>query len=104
AMAELLRARRQIEDLHQDVQDIEFTVERGRLYLLQSRAAKRSPQAAARIAGEMGTEGRITPDEALQRVSSEQVRTLLRPRIAPGVAASSKVLLRGEAASPGIGA
>jgi pyruvate,orthophosphate dikinase len=103
-MGELLRAARQLEDLHKDVQDIEFTVERGRLYLLQSRAAKRAPQAAVRIAVEMVAEGRISPDEALCRVSPEQVRVLLRPRIAAGVAASAQVLLRGEAASPGIGA
>jgi len=103
AMDELLRAARQLEDLHQDVQDIEFTVERGRLYLLQSRSAKRSPQAAVRIAVQMVSEGRIDPDEALCRISPEQVRMLLRPRIAPAVVHSAKVLLRGEAASPGVG-
>jgi pyruvate,orthophosphate dikinase len=87
-----------------DVQDIEFTVERGKLYLLQSRAAKRSPAAAVRCAVDMVREGRIDVDDALQRVSAEQVRMLLRPRLAAGIdLASAHVVARGEAASPGVG-
>ncbi len=102
---ELLAACAVLERENGDVQDIEFTVERGRLYLLQSRAAKRSPAAALRCAVDMVREGRIDPGEALSRVSAEQVRMLLRPHLPPGFGPSSAtVLATGEAASPGVGA
>ena len=102
--AELMKAADTLERESHDVQDIEFTVERGRLYLLQSRSAKRSPAAAVRCAVEMVREGRIDEDEALRRVTSEQVRMLLRPRLAAHVDPEREtVLARGEAASPGAG-
>lgn len=100
---ELLAAAEMLEREGGDVQDIEFTVQNGSLYLLQSRAAKRSPGAAARIAVDMVNEGMIGPDEALTRVSSEQVRTLLSPQLADGAADGSPPVLGGEAASPGVG-
>ena len=102
--AELLQACRTLERENGDVQDIEFTVERGRLYLLQSRAAKRSPAAAVRCAIDLVAEGLIPPNAALARVSAEQVRLLLRPRLDPGVDPGQlEVLATGEAASPGVG-
>ncbi len=102
--AELMKAADTLERENHDVQDIEFTVERGRLYLLQSRSAKRSPAAAVRCAVEMVSEGLIDEDEALRRVSSDQVRLLLRPRLAAHVDPEREtVLARGEAASPGAG-
>ena len=102
--AELLRACATLERENRDVQDIEFTVERGRLYLLQSRAAKRSPAAAVRCAIDFVAEGLIPPASALGRVSAEQVRLLLRPRLDPGVDPSRlEVVASGEAASPGVG-
>ncbi|MFO0245655.1 MAG: pyruvate, phosphate dikinase [Betaproteobacteria bacterium] len=102
---ELLSACAVLERDNGDVQDIEFTVERGRLYLLQARPAKRSPAAAVRCAVDMVREGRIGPPEALSRVSAEQVRLLLRPRLPAGFDPSAaSVLARGEAASPGVGA
>jgi pyruvate,orthophosphate dikinase len=101
---QLMAACEVLERENGDVQDIEFTVERGKLYLLQSRAAKRSPAAAVRCAVDMVREGRIDVDDALQRVSAEQVRMLLRPRLAAGIdLASAHVVARGEAASPGVG-
>jgi pyruvate,orthophosphate dikinase len=102
--AQLLHASAVLERENRDVQDIEFTVERGRLHLLQSRSAKRSPAAAVRCAVDLVDEGCITPDEALTRVSAEQVRLLLRPRLADGPALAAAVpVATGEAASPGVG-
>jgi pyruvate, orthophosphate dikinase len=102
AMHELLRSANSLERFHRDVQDIEFTVERGRLYFLQTRSAKRAPYAAVCIAEAMVKEGHIDPDEALRRVSADQIRQLLTPRLAEGAATHASILARGEGASPGI--
>jgi pyruvate, orthophosphate dikinase len=101
---ELLAAARLLEAEDGDVQDVEFTVQRGTLYLLQTRAAKRSPAAAVRLAVDLVDEGLITEAEALTRVSAEQARQLLRPRLDPADRAAAAVLATGEAASPGAGA
>lgn len=85
-----------------DVQDIEFTVQEGRLWLLQCRAAKRTPEAAVHCAVTMVDEGLITPDEALDRVSGDQIRALLRPHLDPAAAAKAVVIARGKPAAPGI--
>jgi pyruvate,orthophosphate dikinase len=85
-----------------DVQDIEFTVESGRLWLLQARAAKRTPQAAVRLAALLAREGLITETEALDRVSVEQVQTLLRSHMDPKAVAEAQVLATGKPACPGI--
>lgn len=103
ALEELLRAARLLEEADSDAQDIEFTVERGRLFLLQARTAKRAPRAAVRIAVDMVRESRISPDEALARVTPEQVRLLLSPRLADGAADAATLLAKGEAACPGVG-
>ena len=103
AHAQLLAAARKLEQAHGDVQDIEFTVESGKLYLLQSRSAKRAPKAAVRIAVEMVAEGMIGPAEALPRVTPEQVRVLLSPRLADAAADGATILAEGEGASPGVG-
>ncbi len=66
---------------------IEFTVERGRLYLLQTRVAKRSARAAIRIAADLVDEGMLTPAEALARIRAEHVETVLRPVLDPEVGA-----------------
>lgn len=100
---ELLAAARKLEQENRDIQDIEFTVQGGKLYLLQARAAKRSPRAAARIAVDMVAEGMIDAGEALSRVSCEQVRILLSPQLAEGSADRNSPALTGEAASPGVG-
>lgn len=101
AHAALLAASDLLEREHGDVQDIEFTVQSGRLYLLQSRAAKRAPAAAVRFAVDMVAEGRIDPVTALSRVSAEQVRTLLLPRLKDGATDGAAVLATGEGACPG---
>lgn len=101
---QLLQGAAKLELQNRDVQDIEFTVERGRLYFLQARSAKRSAAAAIRSAVEMVQEGLITTSEAIGRVTAEQVRRLLQPRIAENASAMAQILARGEPACPGAGA
>ena len=103
AHAALIEAARRLEALNRDVQDIEFSVQEGALYLLQTRTAARAPAAAVRIAVDLVNEGAISTDEALARVSADQVRTLLMPHLAPGAARSAHQLAGGEGASPGVG-
>jgi pyruvate,orthophosphate dikinase len=103
AHAELLAAAARLERAGRDVQDIEFTVQAGTLWLLQARAAKRSPEAAVRHAVALHAEGLISPAEALDRVTADQVEALLRPRVDPRAAAAAEVLATGKPACPGIG-
>ena len=99
--AELMRATATLEADARDIQDIEFTVESGRLWLLQSRVAKRSPQAAVRVAVAFAQEGLISKEEAVRRLRVEQVRQLPTLRLAPQ-AANQLPLAIGEAACPGV--
>ncbi len=89
----------QLEKHYRDVQDLEFTIERGSLFMLQTRAAKRTAEAAIRIAVDMVEEGLISQDEAVSRVEPRQVETLLHRRIDP--AATVEEIGRGVPASPG---
>ena len=100
----LLEAAKLLEREHGDIQDIEFTVERGTLYLLQTRSAKRSPLAAVRAAVDLANEGAIDRAEALRRVSPEQLATVLAPRLSEEVTAAAEALARGVAACPGVAA
>ena len=102
AHAQLLEAARLLEQESRDVQDIEFTVEAGRLYLLQARTAKRSAQAAVRTAVELASEGAIDRLTALSRVTPEQVASVLAPRLSEEVQALAAVLARGIPACPGV--
>jgi pyruvate,orthophosphate dikinase len=79
AYAELLRLRDVLEKRYRDMQDLEFTIEDHKLYLLQTRSGKRTGFAAVRIATEMVDEGLISEDEAIARVESEQLIQLLAP-------------------------
>ncbi|MBI2802313.1 MAG: pyruvate, phosphate dikinase [Gammaproteobacteria bacterium] len=99
--AQLLAAAVTLERENGDVQDIEFTIQHAELYLLQTRAAKRAPAAAVRFACDMVHEGRIDRATALSRLSAEQVRVLLSPRLASGVTA--RAVAQGEAACQGVG-
>jgi pyruvate,orthophosphate dikinase len=99
--AELMQATAILEADARDIQDIEFTVESERLWLLQSRVAKRSPQAAVRAAVAFAEEGLISTEGAVRRLSVEQVRQLSSLRLAPQ-AAGQRLLAVGEAACPGI--
>jgi pyruvate,orthophosphate dikinase len=98
AHAALLEASALLERENSDVQDIEFTVQTGQLYLLQSRSAKRAPQAAIRFAVDMVEEGRIDTAIALSRVSAEQAVAVLLPRLTGGEA---ELIAQGEGACPG---
>lgn len=88
-----------LEDHYRDMQDIEFTIERGKLYMLQTRTGKRTTSAALRIAADMVREGRIGKAEALRRIEPEQLEQLLHWRIDPE--AKLNVVARGLPASPG---
>jgi pyruvate,orthophosphate dikinase len=88
-----------LERHYRDMQDIEFTVERGRLYMLQTRGGKRTAKAALKIAVDMASDGLITRDEAILRVDPASLDQLLHPTIDP--AADREVIATGLPASPG---
>ena len=78
---QLRDALRRLEQDFADIQDVEFTIEKGRLWMLQTRSAKRTPQAALRLAIDFVKEGRIAPAEALQRLDGVDLRTLVNKRL-----------------------
>jgi len=97
--AEFVGYGRKLEKHYRDVQDLEFTVERGKLWMLQTRSAKRTGEAAVKIAVDMVAERLITRKEAVARVEPRQLEQLLFPRVDP--AGKAKPLTRGVPASPG---
>ena len=99
AYAELNETLERLEAHYRDMQDVEFTVEEGKLFLLQTRTGKRTAAAALRIAVEMAGEGLISRDEAVTRIDPSQLDQLLHPMIDP--AAKVEVAARGLNASPG---
>ena len=88
-----------LERHYRDMQDIEFTVERGKLWMLQTRSGKRTAKAALKIAVDMAEEGLITREEAIARVDPPALDQLLHPTLDPK--AARDVLTRGLPASPG---
>jgi pyruvate,orthophosphate dikinase len=96
---ELTRVMRRLETHYRDLCDIEFTIERGKLWMLQTRVGKRTPAAAFRIAAQLVDEQLITMDEALGRVSGAQLALLMFPQF--DKSADSIRLTTGMAASPG---
>jgi pyruvate,orthophosphate dikinase len=100
--AELMAAAAELERVGRDVQDIEFTVEEGRLWLLQTRVAKRSPQAAVRLALLFHAAGVIDDAEAARRVTPGQVGALLSPSLQPETRITATVLAKGLPACPGV--
>ncbi|MBH0119549.1 pyruvate, phosphate dikinase [Rhodococcus sp. CX] len=100
--AELLEAARTLELLGKDAQDIEFTVQSGKLWLLQTRAAKRSPQASVRIALGLQQDGIISRQEAVGLVTPAQLEAVLRPHIDSAARAEATVLASGVPACPGV--
>jgi len=99
AYAELMKTQQRLETHYRDMQDLEFTVERGKLFLLQTRTGKRTAPAAVRIARDMVVEGLIDKREAVLRVPAGQLDQLLHPIIDPSV--SAQPLCTGLPASPG---
>ncbi len=96
---ELMTCMRRLETHYRDLCDVEFTVERGKLWMLQTRVGKRTPAAAFRIASTLVDEHLITMDEALQRVTGAQLALLMFPQF--DRKAKRTLLTRGMAASPG---
>jgi pyruvate, orthophosphate dikinase len=99
AFAELTRIYQSLEKHYRDMQDLEFTIEQGKLWMLQTRGGKRTAKAALRIAVELANEGLITKEEAVTRVEPASLDQLLHPTIDPK--AERKVLATGLPASPG---
>jgi pyruvate,orthophosphate dikinase len=99
AYNELAETIRRLEEHYREMQDIEFTVEEGRLYILQTRTGKRTAVAALRIAVDMVEEGLISREEAIARIEAAQLDQLLHPMIDPR--AEYEVVARGLNASPG---
>jgi pyruvate,orthophosphate dikinase len=99
AFAELTRIYGILEKHYRDMQDLEFTVEQGKLWMLQTRAGKRTAKAALRIAVELANEKLITKDEAVTRVDPASLDQLLHPTIDPK--AERQVIATGLPASPG---
>ena len=97
--AELCEVRRRLETHFTDMQDVEFTVQQGRLYMLQTRAGKRTTAAAVKIATDMADEGLISRIQAIERIDPATLDQLLHPRLDPQ--APRTVLARGLPASPG---
>ncbi|MEO0483529.1 MAG: pyruvate, phosphate dikinase [Planctomycetota bacterium] len=98
---QLMRIKKQLEAHYRDMQDIEFTIERGMLYMLQTRTGKRTGAAAVKIACDMVKEGLISEDEAILRVPAGDLTQLLVPSFDPTAKSVGKVLARGLPASPG---
>ncbi len=101
---QLLEIFTKLENHYRDMQDIEFTVEHGTLYLLQTRNGKRTPYASVKIAVDLAEEGRISKEEAIMRVTPEHIETLLHPYFTKETMESAEVLAKGIAASPGAAA
>ncbi|NBX82179.1 pyruvate, phosphate dikinase, partial [bacterium] len=99
AYAELVKTYQVLEKHYRDMQDIEFTIQKGKLYMLQTRTGKRTANAAVRIAVDMVKEKLISPKEAIMRVTPAQVEQLLHPRLDPRH--KKEVIAKGLPASPG---
>ena len=99
AYAELEKIYKKLEAHYKDMQDIEFTIQKGRLWMLQTRNGKRTAEAAVRIAVEMVEEGLIDKETAVMRVEPEQLDQLLHPTFDPQ--ADKKIIAKGLPASPG---
>ncbi len=101
AYDEFVKIGNQLEKHYRDVQDLEFTIERGKLYMLQTRIAKRTADAAVKIAVQMVDEGVITEAEAVARIEPAQVDQLLRDQFDPKIRRAAKAMTKGLNASPG---
>lgn len=88
-----------LENHYKDMQDIEFTIQKGKLWMLQTRNGKRTAQAAVKIAVDMVNEGLISKKDAIKRLDASQLDQLLHPRIDP--AAPKEIMAKGLPASPG---
>jgi pyruvate,orthophosphate dikinase len=92
-----------LEEHYKDMQDMEFTIEHGKLYILQTRNGKRTANAALKIAVDMEQEGLITKEEAILKVEPKQLEQLLHPNFDSNKLKNAKVIAKGLPASPGAG-
>ncbi len=92
---------RLLENHYRDMQDLEFTIERGKLYMLQTRNGKRTANAAIKIAVDLVDEGKIKPDEAVMKVDPKQLETLLHPNFDTDALKAAMCVATGLPASPG---
>jgi pyruvate, orthophosphate dikinase len=99
AYAELERVQRSLEEHYRDMQDIEFTIQQGRLWLLQTRSGKRTGKAMVKIAVDLANEGVISQEEAILRLEPDKLDELLHPTF--DTSASREVIAKGLPASPG---
>ena len=90
-----------LEDHYKDMQDMEFTIEEGKLYFLQTRNGKRTAQAALKIAVDLVEEGKLTKEEAILKVEPKQLDTLLHPAFDTAALKAAAVMAKGLPASPG---
>jgi pyruvate, orthophosphate dikinase len=97
--AELLEVLDRLDRHYDDMQDVEFTIEEGKLYILQTRSAQRPSQAAVRVAVDMVREGRWTREQALMKIDANKLEALMHPMFDPGF--RFEPIARGVAASPG---
>ena len=95
---------KKLENHYKDMQDMEFTIENGKLFMLQTRNGKRTAEAAIKIAVDMVNEGLITKEDALLKVEPNQLDQLLHPKFDVDALNNSRVIAKGLAASPGAGA
>ena len=99
--AEFVKIANLLENHYKDMQDMEFTIENGKLFMLQTRNGKRTAQAALKIAVDLVNEGMITKEEALMKVEPRQLDQLLHPNFDSESLKNGKVIAKGLAASPG---
>ena len=102
--SDFLRIAEVLENHYHDMQDMEFTIEDGKLYFLQTRSGKRTAQAALEIACQMVDEGMISKEEAILRIEAKSLDQLLHPKFDPQSLEEAKVIAKGLPASPGAAA
>lgn len=90
-----------LESHYKDMQDIEFTIEKGKLFMLQTRTGKRTAQAAINVAVDLVKEGKISKEEAILRIEPNQLNQLLHPTFDPKALGEATVIAKGLPASPG---
>ncbi|NLF31669.1 MAG: pyruvate, phosphate dikinase [Planctomycetes bacterium] len=101
AYSQLVAIREKLEQHYRDMQDIEFTIERGELYMLQTRNGKRTAAAAVKIAADMTREGLISETDAIMRIEPKTLDQLLHPTFDPAAEAKADQIGKGLPASPG---
>ena len=98
---QLVGVKERLEEHYKDMQDMEFTIQEGRLFLLQTRNGKRTGRAAVKVAVDLVNEGMISREDAVSRITAEQLDQLLHPMIAPSMKETLKPVAKGLEASPG---